>query len=164
MFDNDIEDSHPNKQYWMDELRANVFRCFDVSEPDWAKQNPTTLDTVWGMMEADWEYVGGVILMKKFASHCQTLLKRERHKLHNYWRNVCNRDRSKPGPVTLDPLKWARLVDHFDSPALITQSAIMSARRAEVTHKENFGRGGAVGAAKRLVRIFILFVGQFSKL
>lgn len=136
----------------MEELRANVLRCFDISEPDWTKQCPTIVGTVMGMMQADWCYVDGEISHKKFSSHCRTLLKRERHKLHTYWNKVCGCDRSKPGPVHLDPKKWAKLVDHFTSPALLEKSAIMSARRAEVKRTGTFGRGGAVGAAKRLVR------------
>lgn len=86
-------------------------------------------------MEADWEYLGGEVLLKKFASHCRSILKRERHKLHNYWRKVCAYDRSKPGPADLDPRKWARLVDHFTSPALLAKSVEMSERRDKVVDK-----------------------------
>jgi hypothetical protein len=103
VYHSDIDDSHANKQYWIEELRVNVLKCFDVSIPDWKNQHEGTLATVWRMMEADWEYIGGEILMKKFASHCRSILKRERHKLHKFWRKDCSCDRTKPGPQSLDP-------------------------------------------------------------
>ena len=143
----------------MEELRANVMRLFDVSEPDWTKQDPNVINDVRKLMEVDWEYPDNAFMLdKKFISHCRTLLKRESHKLHTYWKDVCKRDRSKPGPKHVDPLKWARLADHFDSRALLAKSAVMKARRAEVVNKDHFGRGGAVGAEKRLVRIFGLSI------
>lgn len=141
----------------MEELRANVLRLYDVSEPDWTKQDPELIKDVRKLMDVDWDYSDQQSVSdKKLISHCRTLLKRERHKLHTYWKNVCKRDRSKRGPNSIDPLKWARLVDHFDSPALLAKSAVMKARRAEVVNKDNFGRGGAAGAEKRLVRISCL--------
>lgn len=143
----------------MEELRANVLRLYDVSEPDWTKQDPNVLNDVRKLMEVDWEYPDKQLVSeKKFITHCRTLLKRERHKLNAYWKDVCKRDRSKPGPQYVDPLKWAQLVDHFNSPALLARSAVMKARRAEVVNKDHFGRGGAARAEKRLVRIFGLSI------
>lgn len=152
IFHNDVDDSHPNKQYWIEELRVNVLRCFDVSIPNWKDQPKAAMQTVWRIMDADWEYTNGDILSKKFGSHCRAIMKRERHKLHNHWKNVCKCDRSKPGPQNLDPQKWARLVDHFSSPAMLAKSAEMSARREKVIDTSNFGRGGVIAAEKRHVR------------
>lgn len=149
IYDNDVDDASPHKQYWLEELRANVLRCFDISEPNWSKQDPTVLPTVWAMMAAGWSYEGGDLSMKKFSSHCRSILKRERHKMHTYWQKKCKCDRGKPGPVHLDPAKWARLVDHFTSPTLVNKSAEMAAKRSRVQNTSQFGRGGAWAATKK---------------
>lgn len=152
LFDNDVDDSDVNKQYWLEELRSNVLRCFDISIVQWEEQPESSVNTVWKMMAADWDYVGGEFGMKKFKSHCRAILKRNRHTLHKFWINECKQDRRKPGPSNVDPAKWARLVDHFTSPAMLTNSLEMKRRRLKLVNTSLFGRGGLAAAAKRVVR------------
>lgn len=141
IFDNDVDTSDPNAQYWKEDLKPNVEKCFDISEPNFQNQQADIAQNVYDIMSADWEYQGGKLCMKKFKSHCRGILKRFRHKLHHYWRSVCQEDPNKPGPDYVNPLQWAKLVDYYTSPAMLNKSARMKKMRSCVTNMSRFGRG-----------------------
>lgn len=68
-----------------EELRGNVLRIFNVSEPDWINQDPNAIHDVQKLMKVDWEYEDNQsVSLKKLVSHCKKLLKREHHKLNTY--------------------------------------------------------------------------------
>lgn len=163
-FDGDVDAMHHNKQFWKEDLKANVLKCFDIAIPDFAKQRKEIVDEVFKIMNTDWEYDSGFLSMKKFKQHCRAILKRERARLHEYWVKQCKEDRTKPGPMDLDPRKWSELVDYFLSPDSLAKSARMKKARSCVVDVSKYGRGGIVAAKKYHVSFFIMKCALYFKM
>lgn len=96
MFDNDIDDSDPNRHHRLQELCGNVYRVFDISRPKWNDHPLSDINIAKKNMEVEWLYIGEQFLDKKFHNHCRSILK-------------------KPGQNNVDPKKWAISVSHFTS-------------------------------------------------
>jgi hypothetical protein len=148
IFDGDVDTSHPNKQYWKEDLKANVVKCFDISVLDFAKQNPTIVEEVFSIMKTDWQYEGGSLSRKKFKQHFRAILKREWALLHDFWLKQCKQDRTKPGPLDVEPVKWSKMVDYFVSPDSLAKSARMKKARSCVVDHSKYGQGGCCGCRK----------------
>ena len=121
-------------------LRSLVPRILDVSCVSWKDQSPSSIETLRGALDKEFEYVGNPLSDKGFKNAVKRQMKTERSKMKTWFLSG-----KRECPVTIEPDQWARLCEYWSKPETEQKAIRMAKARQAVKNQSTVGRAGKAG-------------------
>ena len=131
-------------------LRSLVPRILDVSCVLWKDQSPSSIETLKGALDKEFEYVGNPLSDKGFKNAVKRQMKTERSKMKSWFLSG-----KKECPVTIEPEQWARLCEYWSKPETEQKAIRMAKARQAVKNQSTVGRAGKAGKEVLLVIVVL---------